>query len=57
MELDAHRDARVTELKADEHHALMESVITGDSDTAATVMREHIDTAWAPRAAWPLIKP
>lgn len=43
--------------KADEHHMLMESVIAGDSDTAADVMREHIDTSLGAKAAWRLMKP
>jgi DNA-binding GntR family transcriptional regulator len=57
MALEVARDPEERTRKADEHHTLMESVITGDSDTAAAVMREHIDTSLGAKAAWRLMKP
>lgn len=42
--------------KTDEHRMLMESVIAGDDETAAGVMREHIDTSLGAKAAWRLMK-
>jgi DNA-binding GntR family transcriptional regulator len=57
MALEVARGPEERTRKADEHHMLMESVIAGDSDTAATVMREHIDTSLGAKAAWRLMKP
>lgn len=35
----------------EEHRAILEAIIAGDGDTAATAMREHIANAWARRRA------
>lgn len=35
----------------EEHRAVLEAIIAGDGDTAATAMREHIANAWARRRA------
>jgi DNA-binding GntR family transcriptional regulator len=57
MALEVERAPEEIAKKADEHRMLMHSVIAGDSDTAATVMREHIDTSLGAKAAWRLMKP
>jgi len=35
----------------EEHRAVLEAILAGDGDTAATAMREHIANAWARRRA------
>jgi DNA-binding GntR family transcriptional regulator len=57
LALEVERDPAEVTKKADEHRMLMESVIAGDSDSAANVMREHIDTSLGAKAAWRLMKP
>jgi DNA-binding GntR family transcriptional regulator len=40
-----------------EHVALLDHVAAGDSERAATVMREHIDASLGAKAAWRLRRP
>jgi len=39
------------QITLDEHRAVLEAIIAGDGDTAATAMREHIANAWTRRRA------
>jgi len=43
-----HDAAQIT---LEEHRAVLEAIIAGDGDTAATAMREHIANSWARRRA------
>lgn len=54
LEVERGQDAR--DRKAAEHEALLEYVIAGDAESAAGVMREHIDTSLGAQAAWRLRK-
>jgi DNA-binding FadR family transcriptional regulator len=38
-----------THLAIEEHRAVLEAIVAGDGDTAASAMREHIAKAWARR--------
>lgn len=52
LEVDRGPEARAK--KDEEHRLLAETIIAGDSDGAAAVMTEHVDTSVATRAARPL---
>jgi DNA-binding FadR family transcriptional regulator len=39
------------QLTLEEHRAVLEAIVAGDGDTAATAMSEHIANAWARRRA------
>ena len=52
LEVERGQDER--DRKAAEHRMLVDAVIAGDADTAAAVMREHIDTSLGAKAAWRL---
>jgi DNA-binding FadR family transcriptional regulator len=39
------------QLTLEEHRAVLEAIVAGDGDTAATAMSEHIAKAWARRRA------
>ncbi|MCI2416093.1 GntR family transcriptional regulator [Saccharopolyspora sp. K220] len=54
LEVERGPDAKAEKVR--EHQLLVDSVIAGDSDTAAAVMREHIDTSLGAQAAWRLRK-
>ncbi|WP_111766006.1 GntR family transcriptional regulator [Nakamurella deserti] len=43
--------------KAHEHALLVEFIVSGDGESAAQVMREHIDTSLGAKSAWRLMKP
>ncbi len=52
LEVERGQDER--DRKAAEHRMLVDAVIAGDAETAAAVMREHIDTSLGAKAAWRL---
>ncbi|NJP88457.1 GntR family transcriptional regulator [Nonomuraea sp. FMUSA5-5] len=54
LALEVERGQEARDRKAAEHEALLEYVIAGDADSAAAVMREHIDTSLGAQAAWRL---
>ena len=54
LEIDRGPQARAK--KDDEHRALVECVVAGESDAAAEVMREHIDTSLGAQAARRLMR-
>ncbi|GAA1002365.1 GntR family transcriptional regulator [Acrocarpospora pleiomorpha] len=54
--LQVERSQEARDRKAAEHEALVEYVIAGDAESAAAVMREHIDTSLGAQAAWRLRK-
>ncbi|MGR6917640.1 GntR family transcriptional regulator [[Actinomadura] parvosata] len=56
LALEVERGQAARDRKAAEHEALLEYVIAGDADSAAAVMREHIDTSLGAQAAWRLRK-
>ena len=43
--------------KAREHTLLFEAIVEGDGETAADVMRAHIETSLGAKSAWRLAKP
>jgi DNA-binding GntR family transcriptional regulator len=43
--------------KAHEHTMLVELIVAGDTEGAAQVMRDHIDTSLGAKSAWRLMKP
>ncbi|MEV1000671.1 GntR family transcriptional regulator [Nonomuraea sp. NPDC050202] len=51
LALEAERGQAARDRKAAEHEALLEYVIAGEADSAAAVMREHIDTSLGAQAA------
>ncbi|PXY36426.1 GntR family transcriptional regulator [Prauserella flavalba] len=57
LALEVERAPEERERKDAEHRMLADSVIVGDSDAAAAVMRDHIDTSLGAKAAWRLRKP
>ncbi|MBK1783432.1 GntR family transcriptional regulator [Prauserella cavernicola] len=57
LALEVERGPEERAKKDREHRLLAESVIVGDSDTAESMMREHIDTSLGAKAAWRLMKP
>jgi DNA-binding GntR family transcriptional regulator len=54
MALQIDRGQKARDKKIREHTQLMECVIAGDSEGAAAVMTEHIDTSLGAQAAWRL---
>ncbi|MGW0204099.1 GntR family transcriptional regulator, partial [Nonomuraea sp. NPDC003201] len=56
LALEVERGQAARDRKAAEHEALLEYVIAGDAESAAEVMREHIDTSLGAQAAWRLRK-
>ncbi|MCF6472138.1 GntR family transcriptional regulator [Nonomuraea sp. MG754425] len=56
LALEVERDQATRDSKAAQHEALLEYVIAGDAESAAAVMREHIDTSLGAQAAWRLRK-
>lgn len=44
-------------MKAREHTLLFEAIVEGDGETAAEVMRAHIQTSLGAKSAWRLAKP
>jgi DNA-binding GntR family transcriptional regulator len=55
--LQVERSAEERALKAQEHTLLFEAIVEGDGDTAADVMRTHIQTSLGAKSAWRLAKP
>src|SRR5688572_24339519 len=55
--LQVERSAEERATKAREHALLLEAVVEGDGDTAADVMRAHIETSLGAKSAWRLAKP
>jgi len=55
--LEVERDAEEREMKANEHRLLLQAIEEGDAETAAGVMRAHIQTSLGARSAWRLAKP
>jgi DNA-binding GntR family transcriptional regulator len=44
-------------MKANEHQLLLQAIVEGDAETAADVMRAHIQTSLGAKSAWRLAKP
>ena len=55
--LQVERSAEERAMKAREHTLLFEAIVEGDADTAADVMRAHIQTSLGAKSAWRLAKP
>ena len=55
--LQVERSPEERAMKAREHTLLFEAIVEGDADTAAEVMRAHIQTSLGAKAAWRLAKP
>jgi DNA-binding GntR family transcriptional regulator len=55
--LQVERSPEERALKAREHTLLFEAIVEGDGDTAADVMRTHIETSLGAKSAWRLAKP
>lgn len=55
--LQVERSAEERAMKAREHTLLFEAIVEGDADTAAEVMRAHIQTSLGAKSAWRLAKP
>ena len=55
--LQVERSPEERELKAREHALLFEAIVEGDGDTAADVMRTHVETSLGAKSAWRLAKP
>jgi DNA-binding GntR family transcriptional regulator len=55
--LQVERSPEERALKAREHTLLFEAIVEGDADTAADVMRAHIETSLGAKSAWRLAKP
>ena len=51
------RSAEERASKDREHRLLFEAIVEGDSDTAAEVMRAHIEASLGAKSAWRLAKP
>jgi DNA-binding GntR family transcriptional regulator len=56
LALEADRTAEEKAKIADEHQLLLDYIAAGDTDAAATTMRDHIDTSLGAQAAWRLRK-
>jgi DNA-binding GntR family transcriptional regulator len=54
--LQVERSPEERALKAREHTLLFEAIVEGDGDTAADVMRTHIETSFGAKSAWRLAK-
>jgi DNA-binding GntR family transcriptional regulator len=54
--LQVERSPEERALKAREHTLLFEAIVEGDGDTAADVMRTHIETSLGAKSAWWLAK-
>ncbi|GAB3274404.1 GntR family transcriptional regulator [Kineosporia babensis] len=54
MALQVERGQAARDQKAHEHQSLLDCIISGNVEGAATVMREHIDTSLGAHAAWRL---
>src|SRR4051794_34561552 len=54
--LEVERDAEERAMKADEHRLLLQAIEEGDAETAADVMRAHIQTSLGAKSAWRLAK-
>ena len=55
--LQVERSAEERALKEQEHGLLLEAIVEGDAETAAEVMRAHIQTSLGAKSAWRLAKP
>src|SRR3954469_25207128 len=55
--LQVERSAEERAMKAREHALLFQAITEGDSETAADVMRAHIQTSLGAKSAWRLAKP
>jgi DNA-binding GntR family transcriptional regulator len=55
--LQVERSPEERAMKAREHTLLFEAIVEGDADTAAEVMRAHIQTSLGAKSAWRLAKP
>ena len=55
--LQVERSAEERAEKAREHTLLFEAIVEGDGETAADVMRAHIETSLGAKSAWRLAKP
>ncbi|WP_448616468.1 GntR family transcriptional regulator [Modestobacter sp. URMC 112] len=55
--LQVERSAEERAMKAHEHTLLFQAIEEGDADTAADVMRAHIQTSLGAKSAWRLAKP
>jgi DNA-binding GntR family transcriptional regulator len=55
--LQVERSAEDRAMKAREHTLLFEAIVEGDAETAAEVMRAHIQTSLGAKSAWRLAKP
>ncbi len=55
--LQVERSADERAMKAREHTLLFEAIVEGDGETAADVMRAHIETSLGAKSAWRLAKP
>jgi DNA-binding GntR family transcriptional regulator len=55
--LQVERSAEERAMKAREHTLLFEAIVEGDAETAAEVMRAHIQTSLGAKSAWRLAKP
>ena len=54
LALQTERTQSARDQKADEHQALVDFIAAGDSEGAARVMRDHIDTSLGAAAVWRL---
>jgi DNA-binding GntR family transcriptional regulator len=55
--LQVERSAEERAVKDREHSLLLEAIVEGDAETAAEVMRAHIQTSLGAKSAWRLAKP
>ena len=55
--LQVERSPEERALKAHEHTLLFQAIVEGDGETAAEVMRAHIQTSLGAKSAWRLAKP
>jgi len=55
--LQVERSTDERDMKSREHELLCEAIIEGDDETAAEVMRAHIQTSLGAKSAWRLAKP
>ncbi|MGR6963241.1 GntR family transcriptional regulator [Geodermatophilus sp. URMC 61] len=55
--LQVERSPEERAMKANEHTLLFQAIVEGDTETAADVMRAHIQTSLGARSAWRLAKP
>ncbi|MCV2490774.1 GntR family transcriptional regulator [Geodermatophilus sp. YIM 151500] len=51
------RSAEERAVKDREHELLFEAIVEGDAETAAEIMRTHIETSLGAKSAWRLAKP